>query len=381
MQEFLRLRAVCQNYGILFVDDERSALDSVGAALAKIFKNVFLASSPKEALEIFETNKELIHIVMSDIVFDGSTDSGLDLVRQMREKDESKKFIIASGYDSNEYLSNAIRLGVTSFLLKPMSQNDLFASLGQAASSVAKDMLIKEHIESLRAAKEQLQNMVEKQDRFIKDAIHELGTPLSVIMSAKDLIAIEHGGGVHLDNIEAACRSLQNSFEDMSYLMKKDNSEFVAKKSDICDFVRKRVDFFAPVALANRLKIDYVNNAGAFYFDIPDVKLQKVIDNNLSNAIKYSSRDCEIVVSTENLGDALVLSFQNKGKQIIDVDKIFERFYREDDVKGGYGIGLALTGEICKEHGIKIEVSSGIEGDTTFKYTFGAKSQKERTDG
>lgn len=375
MEEFKKLKALCGRYGILFVDDDVSTLNSIGSVLSKIFKNVFLCANAKEALDSFEKNGKNIHIVMSDIVLGG--DSGLDLIEVIRAKDGFKKFIIASGYGSNEYLSKAIRLGVASFLLKPISANDLFASLTQAAERVKQDMLLSAYIANLKKAKLKAQELLKKQDRFIKDAIHELGTPLSVIMSAKDLIAIEKGGSVHLDNIEAACRSLQNSFEDMSYLMKKDTAKFTPRLTDVSDFVAQRIDFFAPVAIANRLGISFTPASEKFYFEIPHIKLQRLIDNNISNAIKYSNRGSDILLSTEMTADGLALEFKNVGKPIADVKKIFERFYREDNVKGGYGIGLSLVAQICKEYGIEIFAKSDKNGNTSFKYIFPIQSKRK----
>ena len=55
---------------------------------------------------------------------------------------------------------------------------------------------------------------------------------------------------------------------------------------------------------------------------------------------------------------------------IENVDKIFSRYYREDETKGGFGIGLNIVKEIIDEEGITLKIDSKLGEGTTFAYTF-----------
>ncbi|MCK4442158.1 MAG: sensor histidine kinase, partial [Sulfurovaceae bacterium] len=111
---------------------------------------------------------------------------------------------------------------------------------------------------------------------------------------------------------------------------------------------------------------DNYSNASIF---INETKLQRIVDNNITNAIKYS-KDLEkihIIVS-ENKTDC-ILEISSQSVIIQEPHKIFEPYYRENNSKEGLGLGLNLIKKICKEEDIKIELFSD-ENITSFKYFF-----------
>ncbi|MBV5278315.1 MAG: sensor histidine kinase, partial [Campylobacteraceae bacterium] len=98
---------------------------------------------------------------------------------------------------------------------------------------------------------------------------------------------------------------------------------------------------------------------------IGDIELTRLIDNNLSNAIKYSNIHSTIVVTlTKN-----ILSFKTLGVPIEDNDKIFEKYAREVDSNGGFGLGLSIVKDITQKYKIDITVESENR-ENIFSYTF-----------
>jgi len=92
----------------------------------------------------------------------------------------------------------------------------------------------------------------------------------------------------------------------------------------------------------------------------------RLIDNNLSNAIKYSDAGSEIRVKLEKNR----LSFHTQGESIRDTKRIFQKYVRENTTVGGYGLGLSIVFEIAKQYGIEIDLVSDEEKGTVFTYTF-----------
>jgi signal transduction histidine kinase len=92
----------------------------------------------------------------------------------------------------------------------------------------------------------------------------------------------------------------------------------------------------------------------------------RLIDNNLSNAVKYSQAGSRINVTLE--GNRL--SFHTKGDLIKEKKKVFNKYVRENMTVGGYGLGLNIVQEISKLYNIKIELVSEEEKGTIFTYTF-----------
>jgi signal transduction histidine kinase len=98
--------------------------------------------------------------------------------------------------------------------------------------------------------------------------------------------------------------------------------------------------------------------------------LQRIIDNNISNAIKYSHEEGTIEVILEKLEDHCTLRFRDNGVGIEDVNRIFERYYRENRDKGGFGIGLNIVKSIIDKAGIDLQIDSIYGEGSTFSYTF-----------
>ena len=139
--------------------------------------------------------------------------------------------------------------------------------------------------------------------------------------------------------------------------------------------VEKRVEFFHILAEIKNLEV-ISNIEKNIFLHVNDVEIQRLIDNNLSNAIKYSKKDTKIEVNLYKNSSSVVLSFTNYGEQIKDTNKIFQRYYRGDSIRGGFGLGLNMVEHICGVYGIDINVNSTKEGKSTFTYTMPTKILK-----
>ena len=106
-------------------------------------------------------------------------------------------------------------------------------------------------------------------------------------------------------------------------------------------------------------------------FDIlmDSYELERVIDNTLSNAIKYSFEDSNIDIILEKKDDIYKLEIKNEGIEILDTKAIFNAYYQQKNKNIGFGLGLSIVKEICDKYEIKVEVNS-LSNQTTFKYIF-----------
>jgi len=213
-----------------------------------------------------------------------------------------------------------------------------------------------------------LQELVQAQDTFIKKSIHEINTPLSIILTNIDLLKMQGIANKNLTSIESGSKLIHNLFNDLSYLVKKDRIEYKKMQINISAFLKERLSFFAELANVNGLQI-VTNIEDGLHIWMNETKLQRVIDNNLSNIIKYSYHDSAVFITLKKEDGTIVLKFKNYSDTIDAVDKVFEEYYREDSVKGGYGIGLSIVKDICDENGIIIALNSE-NMITEFTYTF-----------
>ncbi len=213
-------------------------------------------------------------------------------------------------------------------------------------------------------------------DDFIKDSMHEINTPLSIININIDLFSEKFGKNRYLSRIKSAAKILSSLYDDMNYLIKEQTINRAKKKRiNFSEFLKKSVDYFTDIAELKDIKIKTDIEDDIFIEFVP-AKLQKIIDNNLSNAIKYSNEGGEVIITLKKEKDKIILGFKDFGIGIKEPDKIFSRYYREDITKGGFGIGLNIVNKIIIEENIKVNIVSSPGKGSYFEYIFPIKSQK-----
>jgi len=228
--------------------------------------------------------------------------------------------------------------------------------------------LVEEKTEELQKSVEYSQELLVQQEKFLKNAIHELNTPLSIILMNIELYNLRHEKSPYLMKIEAAVKVLENIYGDLSYIVKKDRVEQRLDMMNFTEFIQSRVDYFSDVATGNKLFIKSEIDADIFIL-FNEFELQRLCDNNLSNAIKYSHMNETIYVRLYRQDGCTIFEVENKGEVIVSVDDLFTRYYREDEARGGFGLGLNIVHEICEKNSVKITVKSN-EKRTVFRYYF-----------
>jgi len=209
----------------------------------------------------------------------------------------------------------------------------------------------------------------QKLDNFIKDSMHEINTPLSIININADMFANKYGDNKYLQRIKSASRTLATIYDDMDYLIKQGRVKHNVQNIDVSEFIQNRVDYFKGVANLNHLHIE-TNIAPNIKYKFSKTKLQRIVDNTISNAIKYSHDENSILVKLYETEGEMIFSVQDYGVGIDDLKKIFSRYYRENQTKGGFGIGLNIVKDIIDEEGIHLDVQSKVDKGSTFTYTF-----------
>ena len=206
---------------------------------------------------------------------------------------------------------------------------------------------------------------------------HDLKTPLTSIVGyvsllddAPDLPLEQRAKYVHI-TFEKAQRleKLINEFFDITrYNLQQ--IELEKEKIDLYYMLVQMTDEFYPLLSAhgNTVKLS-ADEELAIYGD--PIKLARVFNNILKNAISYSYPDTEIIVSAKVEQDNIVIIFKNRGKTIPtqEINALFEKFFRLDEARtsntGGAGLGLAIAKDIVILHdgSIKAESQNDI---TTF---------------
>ena len=213
------------------------------------------------------------------------------------------------------------------------------------------------------------QGLLESHKQFIRYAIHETNTPLSVIMANIELFTMSEGRNRYLAKIEAAVKNIFSIYDDLSYLVKKDQIEYPKKAINLGEYVEKRLEFFDEVAHFSQLSFRYQKPEFQAWIVFNETKLQRVIDNNLTNAIKYTKSGEVIRVAVGCSVEECLFWVESRSTRIHDAQKIFQAYYRERKKTDGFGLGLSLVKSICDEEGVLIAIESN-DTFTRFEYRF-----------
>jgi len=265
---------------------------------------------------------------------------------------------------------------------KPMNQNRLMFGEFKVIANYANDAMtniklktnmledLNKNLEyKVDEKTEELQDLIASQKSFIKNSVHEVNTPLAIIRTNIDLLKRHVPNNKYITNIESGAKIIQYIYDDLSYLIKKDRVVYEKSYLDFSDTLKQRIDFFDEIAISNSLY--FVSNIDDdIYIKFNQTELQRIIDNNLSNAIKYSNAKSPIFVKLFYLNDDEVeFSVTTNSKKIEDTDKIFNDFYRENNARGGFGLGLKIVKEICDKNFVTISLISN-DMETKFSYRF-----------
>jgi len=224
-----------------------------------------------------------------------------------------------------------------------------------------------DYANKLKEEKEYSQKILKSQKRFLRYAVHETNTPLAVIMANIELYELEHGKNILISNIEAATKNMYGIYDDLSYLAKKDKLVYSQQKIILADFIQSRIEFFNIVAQQLNLSFTFYNDCMRSEVYINETKLQRIIDNNITNALKYTKEHEVIKITLYAENDYCIFDISSNSIIIKEPQHVFDAYYRENAIKEGLGLGLRLVKNICEEEHIKIVLKSNEE-KTSFTY-------------
>ncbi|MCT7467973.1 sensor histidine kinase [Aliarcobacter cryaerophilus] len=212
-----------------------------------------------------------------------------------------------------------------------------------------------------------MRDSIQMLDRFIKDTTHELNTPIAAILSNIQMINkdnIDEKLAKKINRIEIGAKTISNIYEDLTFVSL--NNQIISnnEKLNFSQILNQRVDFFK--SIANSKQIEFILDIKENVFIVCDIKkLSKLIDNILSNAIKYNKFQGFIKVTLKD--KILIIEDSGKGMSKDNLANLFTRYKRFDKSVGGFGIGLNIVSLIAKEYDLKIDVISKIDVGTRIK--------------
>ncbi len=214
-----------------------------------------------------------------------------------------------------------------------------------------------------------MRNSIMLLDDFIKDTTHELNTPISAILAnieMMDTSIMSEKNQKKLSRINIAAKTVSHLYQDLTYLTLSHNRESKDEWIDMKQLIEDRVEYFAILAGSKKITFELDLKDSALFID--GVKIARILDNLISNAIKYNKRHGKILIRLRK--NYLYVQDTGIGINSEKVQEIFERYTRFNSSEGGFGIGLNIVKSIIDEYGLQIDVESTLNIGTTIRIDF-----------
>lgn len=258
--------------------------------------------------------------------------------------------------------------------------------LQEAVEDLEKEAAERKRAESLiREQNVRLKELDRMKSEFLSTAAHELRTPLtsilgfSEILLKKELDKKRQNRFFKIINEEAVgLADLINDLLDLSRIESGRGFKIKKVPIELGKIIRENVDIFKSHSDKHDFEVDIPSDLVSIEADKD--RLGQVIENLISNAVKFSPQGGKITVSLEQADEKVKVSVADAGMGIAkkDLPHIFERFYRVDNTSTrgieGPGLGLAIAKYIIESHGGKIEVESKVGKGSTFSFTLPMKA-------
>jgi signal transduction histidine kinase len=218
---------------------------------------------------------------------------------------------------------------------------------------------------------------VRARDDLVASVTHELRSPLTSILGYLDLVRDEDLDRETLEHVDVAFQNAERLLVIVNDLLRAAsdadrNLPMSFVPGDVAAIARETVAAHRLFADENEveLEIDAPSHAVATF---DPVRIRQVMDNLVTNAIKYNREWGSVRVGVTESDNAITIEVRDSGQGIPekDIARIFDRFYRTKSARNsettGSGLGLAITREIIHRHGGELTVESELGIGSTFR--------------
>jgi len=211
-------------------------------------------------------------------------------------------------------------------------------------------------------------------DKLLKNTLHELNVPIATIDANLNLLKrkeLNEKKLIRLSRISLASKKLLKLYSELDYFIKKEINRVESETFNLKELLLQELEYFQDIKRDITFKIDtqdlkVIANRSGF---------AKVINNLISNAIKYNRKDGFVKIElSDNL---LTIEDSGIGLESDEIFKIFDRYYQSDNSNSGYGIGLNIVKSFCDEYKIDIKIVSKKDKGSKFILDLETITQKK----
>ena len=275
------------------------------------------------------------------------------------------------------------RFGVLTFVFDGQEPTpDEVALLGIVCDHLALALRRSQTLRELRQRAEELAENARRKDEFLAMLGHELRNPLAAVMMGLEVLRqesmIRPAGAEPLEVIREEARHITRLVDDLLDVSRitRGKIELKRERLDINSLVAEAIEKMQPQAQAKNHQLSLEVCPEPLLAEADPTRLRQVVENLVTNAVKYTDPGGTILVSTAKNGSSAEISVRDTGVGLTREmqSRVFDLFVQEgralDRSQGGLGIGLTLVQRLVELHGGTVQVfSDGVGHGSEFRVT------------
>ena len=373
-EKLIKLKEISKNLTALYVEDEQDLRQSVHEYLKKLFKKVDSAVDGVDGLEKYK--KEQYDIVITDIEMPNI--NGLEMSKLIKEIDPSQEIIIMSAYTNISYFTDAIQIGISGYIIKPMDYMQMNDILYKTVLNIQEHQKVIEYEKYLekRVSQEIDKNIINEKmileqskmaamGEMLESIAHQWRQPLSVITTAASGMKMQKEYDMlddevfneSTDSIISAAMHLSETIDDFRDFFKPNKKKETYKIED--SFKRAKELLSSKFKNRDIETIENIDNSELFGLVNELVQVFMNILNNAKDALEETEDSRRLIfIDIETCDDFININIKDSAGGVPNniINQIFESHFTTKGDKDGTGIGLYMTKQIIVEH-LKGEIS------------------------
>ena len=344
-----------QGARILVVDDQESNIRVVGSILGELGFAIVAATSGEQALRRVRT--KLPDLVLLDVLMPGM--DGFEVCRRVREEAGAAEIpiIFLSAADDKALVVRALEGGGVDYVTKPFNPSELISR-------------VRTHL-ALKAARDSLRQLAEDKDELLGILTHDLKNHLGGMQMTAQLL-YDRAAAANDGALKRMSGNILHSTGQMLAFVKQFLANastdrglvFVAETVCLASVASKQVRQYAELAHRKEIKLHFEAPQGSWLVQGDRAALEQVLDNLISNAVKFSPLGKQIWVEVIPGTEEHQCTVRDEGPGFTDADKeqMFRRYRRLSAIPTGgepsTGLGLSIVKKLVDGMNGRLEVQS-----------------------
>lgn len=363
------------NKSILIADDQPEIIDSILEYLTDGDEDydLLLASDGNMACEIAQ--KRQPDLILMD--WEMPVLSGIDALIRLKKSRDTKHIpiIMATGRTDSNDLKYALDAGAADYIKKPIEQPELLARVNSC-------LKLSTYVHEIKYANDALKELHREKDGVLGIVAHDLMSPLNKLKGLIGLLTSEN----NLSESQLEYIGLMNKvigqgshlIDDLLYLYSIENqsAELSITTVDLKEFIHHLIALYDLELNRKKIKLDVVWNSKLEKLKSDQNIMARILDNLISNAIKFSKPNTSILFSIHSNNKNIQFSLADQGPGISPEDQklLFRKFQKlSAQPTGGEssnGLGLSIVRALVDRLKGSIEVQSEVGVGSEFKVSF-----------